>query len=81
LRSNVDLLLVGKVLATAHEDGSIILWSIETGEPFHAAKNPKIAQGPFIMDIPITYMDWIKEIEQPNENSLEQVRSRYPTLL
>jgi hypothetical protein len=62
----------GKVLATAHEDGSIILWSIETGEPFHTAKNPKMATGPFIMDIPITYIDWIKEVEPPSENSSDQ---------
>jgi hypothetical protein len=61
-------------LATAHEDGSIILWSIETGEPFHTAKNPKMATGPFIMDIPITYIDWIKEVEPPSENSSDQVQ-------
>jgi hypothetical protein len=33
-----------------------------------------MATGPFIMDIPITYIDWIKEVEPPSENSSDQVR-------
>jgi hypothetical protein len=67
----------GKLLAASYENNQIILWNIESGEPF------SFFQHPFLTQSPVYSLEWFQQqLQQPQDDFDDQMLSfdRTPTL-